>query len=396
MSKYYFLALALLVACTQAKETIKNDVETIVINTEEIEDSVDISSIIKEIRFVPLEDKDGDYLKGADRVLITKDHYILFDRFNSGEVKVYDRLGKLVKQVGEKGPGPLEVRQINDYWLNEEGCLEIYDFNLKKIVVFDKEFIAESSFKTKDPLIFHNVTQLVGDDGGYVGFKAYSGFNGPFNDVYYKIGFLDKDFSLKNTALSYPAELDWASVTVPISPFARYRDSIRFYQNFDPTIYHVQSADTLIKRFAIKYQPNPMPENWEQEVILPNGAYFKSRKHDFEKVKSIFKGKSGFAGSWKESSKYAVINSFDENYGRFHSLYSKSENKVIANGRAFIENERYHIALPPIQVVDEEKEMFVGVWQGALLKEYILMENSPFHEKIKDVESFYLIEVTFK
>ncbi|MBD8489873.1 6-bladed beta-propeller [Echinicola sp. CAU 1574] len=395
MSKYYFLALALLMACTKAKETIKNDVETIVINTEEIEDSVDISSVIKEIRFVPLEDKDGDYLKGADRVLITKDHYILFDRFNSDEVKVYDRLGKLVKQVGEKGPGPLEVRQINDYWLNEEGCLEIYDFNLKKIVVFDKEFIADSSFRTKDPLIFSSVTKLIGHEG-YVGFKSYSPYNGPFDNEFYKLGFLDKDFSLESTALNYFPELDGALVTTPISPFERYRDSIRFYQNFDPTIYHVQSPGVLVKRFAIQYQPNPIPNNWEQQIILPNVAYFKSHDRDFGKIQSLFEGKSRFGGEWKESSRYALIRSFDEGNKGFHSLYSKSENKVIANGRAFFENERYHIALPPIQVVDEENEIFVGVWQGALLKEYILMENSPFHEKIKDEESFYLIEVTFK
>ncbi|WP_186756099.1 6-bladed beta-propeller [Echinicola salinicaeni] len=382
-------------ACTQAKETIKNDVETIVINTEEIEDSVDISSIIKEIRFVPLEDKDGNYLKGADRVLITKDHYILFDRFNSGEVKVYDRLGKLVKQVGEKGPGPLEVRQINDYWLNEEGCLEIYDFNLKKIVVFDKEFIADSSFRTKDLLIFNNVIPMVGGQG-YVGFKSFSHHNGPFNKVHYKLGFLDKDFGLKNTALDYSPELDGALVTTPISPFERYRDSIRFYQNFDPTIYHVQSPGVLEKRFVIQYQPNPIPDNWEEEIILPNESVFKSKGIDFKKTRAVFQGKAGFAGSWKESSKYVVINSIDENYKGFYSLYSKSGNKVISNGRALVEKDRYHMALPPIQVVDEESEMFVGVWQGALLKEYILMENSPFQEKIKDLEGYYLVEVSFK
>ncbi|GAB3663760.1 hypothetical protein GCM10028791_39270 [Echinicola sediminis] len=107
MTKYYFFVLALLLGCSQAKESIQEGGETIVINTEIIEDSVDVSSLIKEIRFVPLEDKDGNYLKGVDRVLITKDHYILFDRFKSGEVKVYDRLGKLVKQVGEKGGGAI-------------------------------------------------------------------------------------------------------------------------------------------------------------------------------------------------------------------------------------------------------------------------------------------------
>ncbi|WP_215225172.1 6-bladed beta-propeller [Echinicola shivajiensis] len=395
MRKYYFLALALLMACSHAKESIKNRVETIEINTEEIEDSVDVSSLIKEIRLVPLEEIEDNYLKGVDRVLITEDHYILFDRFMSDEVKVYDRQGKFVKRLGEKGEGPLEVRQINDYWLNDEGSLEIYDFNLKKIVVFDKDFNADSSFRTKDLLIFSNVTKLLGHEG-YVGFKSYSHHNGPFNNLHYKLGFLDKDFGLKNTALSYSPELDGTLIVTPINPFELYRDSIRFYQNFDATIYHVQSPGTLIKRFAIKYHPHPMPENWEQEVILPNGAYFKSREHDFEKVKSIFKGKSGFAGDWKESAKYVIINSFDENYNRFYSLYSKSGNKVISNGRALIEKDRYQMALPPIQVVDEEKDMFVGVWQGALLKEYILMQNSPFQEKIKDLEGFYLVEVTFQ
>ncbi|GAB3663755.1 hypothetical protein GCM10028791_39260 [Echinicola sediminis] len=273
--------------------------------------------------------------------------------------------------------------------------MEIYDFNLKKIVVFDKEFIADSSFRTKDPLIFNNVIPMVGGQG-YVGFKSYSHHNGPYNDVYYKLGFLDKEFSLKKTALNYSPGLDGVLVVTPINPFELYKGSIRFYQNYDPTIYHVQSPDTLIKRFAIKYQPNPISEHWEQEIILPNVALFKSHDRDFGKINSLFEGKSRFGGEWKEASNYVLIRSFDEENKGFYSLYSKSEHRVIANGRALLEKERYHMALPPIQAVDEENDVFVGVWQGALLKEYLLMKDSPFHGEIKDIESFYLIEVVMK
>ncbi len=218
MGKCYFLALILLMACSQTKETIDNDVETIVINTEATADSTDVSSIIKEIRLVPLEEKENNFLEGVDKILITENYYVLFDRYGSNQINLYDKEGKFIRQVGSKGDGPLEVRQVNDYWLNEEGCLEIYDFSLKKIVVFDDTFQADSAFKTKDLLIFQSVTKLL-DHDGYVGFKSYDSYNGPFNNVHYKLGFLDENFRLKNTALNYSSELDGFLITTPINPF---------------------------------------------------------------------------------------------------------------------------------------------------------------------------------
>lgn len=119
MSKivYLSLLLGLFVTCLR-KETKFDGLQVIDLEQGvEKQDSVNITQIGAKIAYVPLETNDSIVL-GNFEALVTESGIIALD-YNSG-IYLFDRKGKFIRKIGQKGQGPGEYGNVASVSIDEE------------------------------------------------------------------------------------------------------------------------------------------------------------------------------------------------------------------------------------------------------------------------------------
>ncbi|MFD2034770.1 6-bladed beta-propeller [Belliella marina] len=390
------LTLTLLISSCNVSDRkvpeLDKDIKRIQIDASAIKDTVDVSDLISKISIVRLEE-DGNYMTEAWKVLLSGNHYIVFDRYSCKCIKVFDKGGQLVKNIFATGDGPKEVLNINDCWINEDGLLELYDFRLRKILQLDSDYNPIKAIKCENHLFFNSIYKF---DGLYIGYDGYSDLNPQFNNNSYKVARLDENFILKETTFHFDKEFRGTLISSPINPFLKINnEEVRFFQDFDPYVYNVSKSGDFEKKYHLDYFPNPLPENFEEKVIKEHLPVFKSSSSDYDARKSVFKGYNGFRGPWFETMDFVIFTSFDTEYEQFSTLYDKEAGEIIGNGRFLKESKKYNLILPFFHTVDAAENRYVSVLEGYILKLFV-EGDSPFDQylsKEEDLESYYLIEV---
>src|SRR5690606_39362884 len=150
-------------------------------------------------------------------------------------------------------------------------------------------------------------------------------------------------------------------------------------------------------RYFLDYEPQPLPDNFEQELIMENLEVFVSEESTYEARNAVFEGYTGFRGQWMESKDYAVFSSFDTDHDGFNSIYHKRKKQIVAQGVDLREDQRYHMIIPThFQAADAEGNRFVIVLPGYRLVGYLDAE-SPFYEQVnQDPETMFVMEVVLR
>lgn len=372
---------------------INLDAIAISVDASNIKDSVDLSTIIKGVDIIPLKEQEDNFIGEVWKVMLSGDFYVVFDRYVTKRIHVYTANGELYKSIIPNGDGPNEILQISDCWVNDNGNLEVYDFQLNRIMVFDEKFNPQKTYKGKSHL-FLNSVQNIGTK--YVGFSGYNDYNKAFRGNYYKMAVMDSNFRIEKTAFHFDRKLKGALISTPVNPFGKVGGETIFHQDYDPNIYIVNYLGDFDIKYKLNYSPIPIPENFELQIIAKNLSIFKSQEVDFERINNIYKGYSGFSGPWLESNDYAVFNSFDENYDRFTSIYDKRDNEIIAQGKNLVDRKN-KLTVPYFHTADPSENCFIAVLEGYILHNYIKTE-SPNYEMVKNWgnENLYLVKITLK
>jgi hypothetical protein len=292
------------------------------------------------------------------------------------------------------GSGPEEMAKLSDVWTNENGDLEVYDSYLNKIIAYDSELNVKKTKIFKNNNHFGSIIRIPKKTQ----FIAFSGYNGFLkSEEFFKLAILDSGLTANKLFLPYPKNLHRALISTPISPFFIFNDTVRFTQNFDPSVYNISPKGDLLKKYDLVYSPNPFPLNFESELVIPNLTLFKSELIDFAAIKKIFSGYTGYKGPWLETSKFAIFSSFDSDNTTFTSIYDKERKEILYQANNFSETDQYHMQIPPhFYTTNVSENRFISIYEGfnVLL---LLKKSSPFYEMVKDdVESFYIIDIKLK
>lgn len=393
---WFFITFGLLQACTgntEQSQPLQAD-EVITVETTDIPDSTDISSWIADIRVIPLKEDTGGSLGEADKIILHGDKYIILDKYVGRSVTVFDRSGTFVISLGSRGRGPKEVVQFNDVWVDPENHIGIYDFASKKILEFGSDYQFIAGRQAQMPLILTSVAPLGSD--GFIAYAAYNNDNAPFQGALWQLAVLDADFNIQSTQLPYSDTLQGALVTTPMNAFTKVKDSVRFSKNYDPIIYNIAPSGELSKRYALAYKPEPLPLDFEKEIIQKNIGLFKNPKADRDQVKALFKGYSGYAGSWLETKQYVIFSSFDRDNKPFLSLYSKDKKEILASGGWFFDPGTFDIGFPYPLTTDYDSNRFIAFCSGAYLQ-MLLTKESPYYELAEQhLEDNFLVEIKLK
>lgn len=392
--------IILCIGCNQTKSVDKEDItgknsDTILIDTKNIPRFSDISHRVKDIKIIPLEEEEGNFIGGVDNVIIHKENYIVIDKRIAKNVFVFDKSGKYKAQLVNLGRGPGEIIQINDVWKNERGDIQVYDFGSRKVVTYNNDYTYKNSISTGRKYMFANISSVPGSDS-YVGYAGYNIPNPPYNNKNYQVSWLSQEFIPNNAyALEYAEELRNALVYTSLSPFKKFDDSLRFVRYYDNNIYNIQDEGRITKRFILDYGSKQFPQNYENSIFLPNSRILKATEggRDYSKISDLFEGYYMFAGSWFETQKYVMFQSDDPNRKTFVSLYDKKKNQVIAQSIVFRDSEKYHMLIPfPMTV---ENGRYVSVLPGQILIKYVDDPQSPFYDLVvENQEKNFIIEYT--
>lgn len=106
-----------------------------------------LSSIAREIRYIPLEAKPGSYLKKVDLSLVCGDFILIYDE-TSDALKQFDLNGRFLGDFMKKGKGPGEFISINSLDINDKGEILVFkdDYNVE---IYDKARQLINHFTTK-------------------------------------------------------------------------------------------------------------------------------------------------------------------------------------------------------------------------------------------------------
>ena len=400
MKNIKILCIAILFSCSTSIEKIdqynkdNQNINSIIIDGNSILETIDISNIIDTIRIIKIKETEDGLFGGVEKLFFTKEKYVIFDPAFSNKIVIYNTKGEFIKNLVKTGAGPEEMSKLSDLWINENEELEVYDNYLKKIIIYDSNLNVKETKILKNSNYFGSIVRIP-KTSQYI---TYSGYNGFYkNNEFFKLAYLDSGLNEKKLFLPYSNSLNRALISIPTSPFFIINDTIGFTQNFDPTVYFISQNGNLLKKYSLIYSNNPFPLDFENEIVIPNLKYFNSELIDFEAIKKLFSGYSGYSGPWLETSKYAIFNSFDSKYATFTSIYDNEQKEILFQAKYFSETIHYHMQIPPyFYATDPSENRFISIYEGynVLL---LLKESSPFYEMVKnDIDSYYILDVKLK
>lgn len=110
-----------------------------------------------DVEYIPLETNDefvcGNYVRAVGR-----NHVIMTNRDNDGDIFVFDRSGKAVRKINRQGQGGEEYTISAKIVLDEENNeMLVNDIYAKKILVYDLEGNFKRKLKTSDDFLFFDM-----------------------------------------------------------------------------------------------------------------------------------------------------------------------------------------------------------------------------------------------
>jgi len=135
MKNLMLIGIVLLIGCKPLNRGPVMDGDILSINIDSLNKSKEEMSI-SEILYIPLETTDLCLLGDVSKILYFKNNFYIFDRFYSKNIYVFNRDGKFINKIIQKGRGPGEIIELTDFDIDEQGNIYAYDNRQKKIILF--------------------------------------------------------------------------------------------------------------------------------------------------------------------------------------------------------------------------------------------------------------------
>jgi hypothetical protein len=218
--------------------------------------SFDFGSLVKEVKFIPLETTDKSLLGDIYKVLVTDSNIYIYDKFKGGGLVIFNSEGKFVKRLAS-GQGPEEINRLYDISYDKErNELVIYQHSFLLFFTSSGEFIRRERL----PFGFYNFTVI---PEGYV-FKSLDNQGNEHLDLweYYTLFITDKNFKLKSIAMPYPTnDVNYGGYNY----LYNNNNTIKVTQRFTDTIYqYISETNQLKARYALDYSKKRLPERYLQ------------------------------------------------------------------------------------------------------------------------------------
>ena len=135
-SCFFAILLSVLVSCHNSESGGGQDVETITIQTPVKQD---LKNLIKDIKVIRLETSQQSLFNGIAKMDIYDDKFYILDNSRSFII-VFDKNGKFVSKIGQKGRAPYEYLTIMSFFIDKtSGNIIITDNISPKVIIYSQK-----------------------------------------------------------------------------------------------------------------------------------------------------------------------------------------------------------------------------------------------------------------
>lgn len=115
--------------------TLEKSIDSLLINIKEIQDNVIDTTILSEVKYIPLEISEKSVIGNIDKILYHDKFYIL-DKRNQA-VHIFKNDGAFFYKIQNAGRGPGEYQYLTDFDIDSSGSVYIYDHQSGLVIKYD-------------------------------------------------------------------------------------------------------------------------------------------------------------------------------------------------------------------------------------------------------------------
>ncbi|HBB93140.1 MAG TPA: hypothetical protein DC042_15855 [Bacteroidales bacterium] len=240
-----------------------------------------LSSIAREIRYIPLEAKPGSYLKKVDLSLVCGDFILIYDE-TSDALKQFDLNGRYLGNFMKKGKGPGEFISIYSLDINDKG----------EILVFKEGYTVEIYSKSRQ-LINHFSTEVYANKARWLTDTSIAFIRTDASCILtdgYLIEIVDRSGNilsrcLKTDITKIPAGQTW------MNRFNSIEEGCYYWSRLCDTVYLINKSGKLLPRVILVTDKNfadrnKISEGEERAMLTGESGYM--IKGYFESEGSIY------------------------------------------------------------------------------------------------------------
>lgn len=226
-------------------------------------DQSEVSEKIPEYKFIPLETTSDNLIGYIRKVEIFDEKIYVLDNTHSKIVQVYNLTGQYISQIGNRGSGPGEYVQSDDFYIDKEKQMVIIIDQVKnQALTYDLN--TYQHYSTVDlPFYFSSYIQL--PDKSFAWYHLM-GFKKARDEYYIQI----TDSTYQNSAYLLEAPFT-TSVGLFNGTFYERGDQTHFYMPFSPVVYEVTSQEVK-PVYNLSFQKHKCPPVDYMQSIVGDGA----------------------------------------------------------------------------------------------------------------------------
>ena len=210
---------------------------------------------IADVKYIPLETKDGFYTSGD--IFYADNENIILLNYNAGSIVIFDGEGRALNTINHKGRGPQEYIYPYSFFFDRAN-MEFYVYDLSKICVYDYN----GCFKRSLPMTEDEEYEAIGDfnnttiicyEKGRVSGIVDSGANKPFLLISKQDGSFISDIEIYFENPEYSSLLlsldngQFASFSYESYPIREWGESYLLNEISLDTIYTINRSDFSVK-----------------------------------------------------------------------------------------------------------------------------------------------------
>jgi len=283
---------------TEILTVVSDSAITIDINPFLGDKSFDFSSLVKEIKFVPLETIDESLVSDIYKVIVTDSSIYIMDNYKGAGLIIFDSKGKFIKRI-KQGQGPQELLRLYDIAFDPANN-ELIAYQHSFLVYFtaNGEFIR----KKRLPFGFYNFAVM---SNGYI-YKVLEQQNNhleKFNPFSLLVS--DTSFSIKYAAL--PKKESDVNLVGYNYLYPCNDSSITVTQHYNDTIYsyNILNNNILKAKYVMNYSNKKLPDEYlegsmqqfddatkNNDYYYYLGKYFETDNHNIIFIENNMRGQT--------------------------------------------------------------------------------------------------------
>jgi len=252
-SLYFVILLITTVSCTQKeKDATLINLDTVKVESKPLNDYFETEEI------VCLDLKDREYLSRIDKIVKTKKNYVLLNKFEHNALFLFGLDGKFLKELKSTDFEQYNANQFYDV---------LYDKDSNQIELLTDTGVFhlttdDLSYSSKQPIDI--IATRFCKDKDFYQFKtsAQSGLT-----------ITSSDFNFKNKITYFPENNTMPFYQMSsLNSFTNFDNEIRFFRNFDNTIYTIEN-ENLIPKWKIDFNEEELTNQEKIEIKNPQEVY---------------------------------------------------------------------------------------------------------------------------